>query len=314
MRPCSSFPSMQVRDPSPDAHLDSRSSKKCDGPTWSKKRRALVDRAGPATCGGPPRVLACPRPRLRGFGPVSGRWKNRQTKISCFDEKRTLETGRDDLLTWLSSVGRCDAPALGGRHHRGDALRPGPSAPGPPWRRGAGPRHDQRPDRRPRADHRSLVALDVSAGSRSVACLGKEEVETHGGEALQPGHDDRAGHEPRSAGLSSTESRERGDENRKAGVAVTPGRNGAPGEGLEIGHDPEARVMKSCPGACSSLIPDLLRIWACRRLVSAVIVLTRRASLRTISRRHAHGIAPRLRGWFRRSVSRPWPQGSGPTR
>jgi hypothetical protein len=74
------------------------------------------------------------------------------------------------------------------------------------------------------------------------------------------------------------------------------------------------RVMKSCPGACSSLIPDLLRIWACRRLVSAVIVLTRRASLRTISRRHAHGIAPRLRGWFRRSVSRPWPQGSGPTR
>jgi hypothetical protein len=75
-----------------------------------------------------------------------------------------------------------------------------------------------------------------------------------------------------------------------------------------------ARVMKSCPGACSSLIPDLLRIWACRRLVSAVIVLTRRASLRTISRRHAHGIAPRLRGWFRRSVSRPWPQGSGPTR
>src|SRR5271157_1686851 len=48
----------------------------------------------------------------------------------------------------------------------------------------------------------------------------------------------------------------------------------------------QARVMKSCPGACSSLIPDLLRIWACRRLVSAVIVLTRRASLRTISRRH----------------------------
>src|SRR5271157_2190231 len=76
----------------------------------------------------------------------------------------------------------------------------------------------------------------------------------------------------------------------------------------------EARVMKSCPGACSSLIPDLLRIWACRRLVSAVIVLTRRASLRTISRRHGHGIAPRLRGWFQRSVSRPWPQGSGPTR
>src|SRR5208337_232584 len=75
-----------------------------------------------------------------------------------------------------------------------------------------------------------------------------------------------------------------------------------------------ARVMKSCPGACSSLIPDLLRIWACRRLVSAVIVLTRRASLGTISRRHGHGIAPRLRGWFRRSVSRPWPQGSGPTR
>ncbi len=43
-------------------------------------------------------------------------------------------------------------------------------------------------------------------------------------------------------------SRERGDENRKAGVAVTPGRNGATGECLEIGHDPEVgfigRAMK----------------------------------------------------------------------
>ncbi len=43
---------MQVLDPSPGVHLDLQSSKKSDGPTWSEKRRELVDRAGPATCGG----------------------------------------------------------------------------------------------------------------------------------------------------------------------------------------------------------------------------------------------------------------------
>ena len=66
-----------------------------------------------------------------------------------------------DLLASL----RCDASALGGWNDRGNALRPGTSAPGPSWRRGARPYHDQRPDRRPRVDHRSLVALDVIAGS-----------------------------------------------------------------------------------------------------------------------------------------------------
>ena len=68
-----------------------------------------------------------------------------------------------DFLTSL----RSDAPSLGGRNDRGHALRPDLPPPGPPGRRGAGPRHDKRPDRRPCADHRGLDTL-VSLGFRAV--------------------------------------------------------------------------------------------------------------------------------------------------
>jgi hypothetical protein len=99
---------MQVRDPSPDMHLDSRSSKKCDGPTENEKRENWwtepvlhLSRVCPA-CGGSPRPNQGASARYRVVGNIV---KPRSPASTKSELVRLIVM--TDLLTWKVSVGWC---------------------------------------------------------------------------------------------------------------------------------------------------------------------------------------------------------------